>query len=104
SSRLEKFIQTLFDSKAEHKQLDNCGLTFRDLAKVKESFVQLLTGYYHSRIEYPNQKDPDKEDVKQVEDRQEKKSSQDKVQDKLEKNQDKKLESKKEEKKQVGSK
>ena len=57
--RLDKFIQGLFNAKVEHKQLDNCDLTFRDMSKIKEAFVQLLAGYYHNRIEYPNQKDPD---------------------------------------------
>lgn len=62
--RLDKFIQGLFNAKVEHKQLDNCGLTFRDMSKIKEAFVQLLAGYYHNRIEYPNQKDPDDESSK----------------------------------------
>lgn len=57
-TRLEKFIQTLINSKAEHGQLDNCDLTFRDISKIKEAFVQVLAGYYHSRIEYPDQADP----------------------------------------------
>ena len=59
--RLEKFIQTLIDGKLQKGLLDNCALTFADLAKVKASFVSVLAGYYHSRIEYPNQKDPDSE-------------------------------------------
>lgn len=59
--RLEKFIQTLIDSKLQNRLLDNCALTFADLAKIKASFVSILAGYYHSRIEYPNQKDPDSE-------------------------------------------
>lgn len=60
--RLEKFITTLVNAKVDHKQLDNCDLTFRDITKIKESFVQLLAGYYHSRIEYPDQeKDKEKE-------------------------------------------
>lgn len=58
-TRLEKFITTLINAKAEHNQLDNCELTFRDISKIKDSFVQMLAGYYHSRIEYPDQKDPD---------------------------------------------
>lgn len=58
-SRLEKFITTLVNGKIEHNQLDDCDLTFRDIAKIKDSFVQMLAGYYHSRIEYPDQKDPD---------------------------------------------
>ncbi len=57
--RLEKFIQTLFNSKIEHHQLDNCALTFKDMDTIKQTFVQILAGYYHSRIEYPDQKDPD---------------------------------------------
>lgn len=57
--RLEKFIQELFNAKLANGQLDCCTLTFRDLSKIKETFVQLLSGYYHNRIEYPNQKDPD---------------------------------------------
>jgi len=62
--RLDKFIQGLFNAKVEHKQLDNCDLTFRDMSRIKEAFVQLLAGYYHNRIEYPNQKDPDSETEK----------------------------------------
>jgi len=55
-TRLVKFITTLINAKVEHKQLDNCDLTFRDVSKIKEAFVQVLAGYYHSRIEYPDQK------------------------------------------------
>ena len=72
---MDKFIQTLFNAKVEHGQLDNCDLTFRDMAKIKGAFVQLLAGYYHNRIEYPNQKNPD-------EDRKESKASDKKSDDK----------------------
>ena len=79
-SRLDKFIQMLISSKLEHHQLDNCNLTFKELTTIRESFVTILAGYYHSRIEYPDQKDPDqkdsdsKEDVKPLEKEAEKKS------------------------------
>ncbi len=74
--RLDKFIWTLINSKIEHHQLDHCGLTFENLAQIHDSFVQLLAGYYHSRIEYPDQKDPDSKtnsEKKEVEIVQEKK-------------------------------
>ena len=61
SIRLEKFITVLINQKVENKQLDNCDLTFRDISKIKESFVRLLTGFYHNRIKYQNQQDPDKQ-------------------------------------------
>ena len=59
SPRLEKFITLLINQKVEHKQLDNCDLTFSDISKIKATFVNLLTGYYHNRIKYQNQQDPD---------------------------------------------
>ena len=45
--------------KYEHGQLDKANLTFRDLNVIEASFVTILAGYYHTRIEYPDQKDPD---------------------------------------------
>ena len=59
SQRLEKFISMLVSKKVEDGQLNNCDLTFNDIAKIKNSFVNLLTGYYHNRIKYQNQQDPD---------------------------------------------
>lgn len=56
--RLDKFIRTLINFKAEHHQLDKCELTYSDVTKIRAAFVKLLVGYYHTRIEYPDQKDP----------------------------------------------
>ncbi len=62
--RLDKFIKTLIDSKIQHGQLNNCNLTFRDVTKIRQAFVTLLVGYYHNRIEYPDQKNPDSDSEK----------------------------------------
>jgi len=35
-------------------QLDECELTFKDLNAIANSFVRILTGIFHSRIEYPD--------------------------------------------------
>jgi putative nucleotidyltransferase with HDIG domain len=53
--KMEKFIQELFVAKVEHGQLAEAELTFRDLETIKNAFVRVLAGYYHSRIEYPKQ-------------------------------------------------
>ncbi|MDR2102115.1 MAG: HDIG domain-containing protein [Treponema sp.] len=53
ASKIEKFIQSLFDAKVEHGQLAESELTFRDLETIKKAFVRVLAGHYHSRIEYP---------------------------------------------------
>ncbi len=57
--RLEKFIRQLVMKKYEDRQLDKSTLTFKDVDIIQSVFVNILAGYYHSRIEYPNQKDPD---------------------------------------------
>ncbi|MDR3301299.1 MAG: HDIG domain-containing protein [Spirochaetaceae bacterium] len=53
TSRLEKFIDELISKKVDAEQLADCELTFRELETIKKVFVRVLTGYYHSRIEYP---------------------------------------------------
>ena len=67
SPRLDKFITILINQKVDSKQLDNCELTFRDISRIKAAFVNLLTGYYHNRIKYQNQQDPDEAPAKKEE-------------------------------------
>jgi putative nucleotidyltransferase with HDIG domain len=56
-AKMEKFIRQLFQAKIDHGQLAECDLSFRDLETIKTAFVKVLTSHYHSRIEYPNEKD-----------------------------------------------
>ena len=56
--KIEKYIQELFARKEEYGQLAQSELTFRDLEVIKKAFVQVLAGYYHSRIEYPKVEEP----------------------------------------------
>lgn len=65
-SRLEKFIHTLVMAKYEHRQLDRSNLTFKDLNVIEAAFVTVLAASYHSRIEYPDQKDPDEDDAQKA--------------------------------------
>ncbi|MDR2305424.1 MAG: HDIG domain-containing protein [Treponema sp.] len=52
-SSMEKYIRELFNNKVEHGQLSRAELTFKDLETIKNAFVRVLAGHYHSRIEYP---------------------------------------------------
>lgn len=63
AQRIDKFISTLISAKYESGQLESADLTFRDLEKIKAAFVQVLTGFYHSRVQYPGQKDPDSKEA-----------------------------------------
>jgi putative nucleotidyltransferase with HDIG domain len=62
AGKIDKFIQQLFEAKIDHGQLSESELSFRELEIIKKAFVRVLAGYYHSRIEYPKQKE-DKEEA-----------------------------------------
>lgn len=49
---VQKMINTIFVD----AQLDECDLTLRDLHIIANSFVRILTGFFHQRIEYPEGK------------------------------------------------
>jgi membrane-associated HD superfamily phosphohydrolase len=57
AGKIDKFIQQLFEAKVDHGQLSESDLSFRELEIIKKAFVRVLAGYYHSRIEYPKQKE-----------------------------------------------
>jgi putative nucleotidyltransferase with HDIG domain len=52
---VETMMENIVRSRYEEGQLDNTDLTFGDLTKIKESFLSVLSGIYHKRIEYPRQ-------------------------------------------------
>lgn len=52
-TKIEKFVHELIVGKFEQGQLDQSELTFKDLELIKNAFVRVLAGHYHSRIEYP---------------------------------------------------
>jgi putative nucleotidyltransferase with HDIG domain len=54
--RIRTLIQKLADARMADGQFDECGLTFRDLDRVKREFAHVLTGLYHHRIDYPDPK------------------------------------------------
>ncbi|HPE89210.1 MAG TPA: HDIG domain-containing protein [Spirochaetales bacterium] len=55
--RLEQFVKELVMDRYENGQLSMSSLTFRDLELIKNSFVRVLSGHFHSRIEYPKTKE-----------------------------------------------
>ncbi|MGC8652423.1 MAG: HD family phosphohydrolase [Candidatus Kryptoniota bacterium] len=61
---VEAMINAIVKSRYDEGQLDNADLTFKDLTKIKESFLNVLSGIYHKRIEYPDQ-ERNQEELKQ---------------------------------------
>ncbi len=53
SSRLEEVVRNMINKNFIDGQLDECELTLKDLHTIAKSFVRILVGIYHQRIEYP---------------------------------------------------
>jgi putative nucleotidyltransferase with HDIG domain len=52
--RLRSAIRKVIETKFTAGQLEECNLTLKDLHKIEESFLKILLGVFHSRIEYPS--------------------------------------------------
>ena len=53
-ARIRGAVQKIINSIFVDAQLDECDLTLRDLHLIANSFVRILTGMFHHRIEYPS--------------------------------------------------
>ncbi len=51
--RLEGLTRKIIKERLHDGQLDECDLTFKDLNIIAATFIQVLGGIFHSRIEYP---------------------------------------------------
>jgi hypothetical protein len=52
-ARIRGAVQKIINAIFVDAQLDECDLTLRDLHIIANSFVRILTGFFHQRIEYP---------------------------------------------------
>jgi putative nucleotidyltransferase with HDIG domain len=52
-ARLEGLVSDLIDKRLRDGQFDECGLTLREIAEIRDSLIKSLIGIYHGRIKYP---------------------------------------------------
>jgi putative nucleotidyltransferase with HDIG domain len=64
AARIDEFVQEIIESKFREGQLNESTLTLRGLMKISITFRRYLTGVFHSRIEYPDDKDIEKKEEK----------------------------------------
>jgi membrane-associated HD superfamily phosphohydrolase len=50
---IRAMVTRIIDERIADGQFDECELTFRDLDRIKDAFVEQLLGMYHTRIAYP---------------------------------------------------
>ncbi len=54
---IRSMVTKLVDVRAQDGELDDSGLTIKDLTEIKRHFITILTGIYHKRIAYPGQEE-----------------------------------------------
>ncbi len=52
--KIEDMVRKVVQGKLNDNQLDECDITLKEIEKVIQAFINVLTGIYHDRIEYPN--------------------------------------------------
>ena len=52
--KIEGLVRKIIQDKLKDGQLDECDLTLKELNTIANSFLNVLTGIFHERIEYPN--------------------------------------------------
>ncbi len=57
-SRIKERVNSVIEQRFREGQLDSCELTFKDLRAIADSFIKILTGMFHVRLEYPDSDKP----------------------------------------------
>ncbi len=57
---IDELLDRIFQDRLEDHQLDDCPITFQEIAQIKKSFSFTLLNMLHSRVEYPRKEDLDK--------------------------------------------
>jgi putative nucleotidyltransferase with HDIG domain len=55
-ARIEGLVSELVEKRLDDGQFDECGLTLREIAEIRESLIKSLIGIYHGRVKYPEQR------------------------------------------------
>jgi cyclic-di-AMP phosphodiesterase PgpH len=55
-ARIDGLVNELIQKRLDDGQFDECGLTLREIAEIRESLIKSLIGIYHGRVKYPEQR------------------------------------------------
>ncbi|QNU65666.1 HDIG domain-containing protein [Ruminiclostridium herbifermentans] len=61
--KIEALIRKIIKDKLDDGQLNKCQLTLADLDTIANSFIKVLSGYFHAREQYPDVKNLVKKDI-----------------------------------------
>lgn len=52
--KIEMLVSKIIQQKLQDRQLEECNLTIMDLENIKKTFIKIILGIFHERIEYPD--------------------------------------------------
>ena len=55
-ARIDSLVNELMRKRLDDGQFDECGLTLREIAEIRETLIKSLIGIYHGRVKYPEQR------------------------------------------------
>lgn len=58
---IKELVKKIIEGKLNEEQLQDCDLTFKDLETIRATFINILMGIFHERIEYPEIKEEEME-------------------------------------------
>ncbi len=56
-ARIRNLVQNIINDRFQSGEFEECPLTLKDLANIRESFVQILIGVFHHRVAYPKKEE-----------------------------------------------
>ncbi|MGB2599075.1 MAG: HD family phosphohydrolase, partial [Candidatus Omnitrophota bacterium] len=56
-SSVRNLVKKVINNKFVDEQMDECDLTLQDIHKIAESFVRVLMGIFHTRLDYPEEEE-----------------------------------------------
>ncbi len=54
ATRIKTLVKEIIQKNLQNGQLEECDLTLKDLDKIGDNFARILTGMFHTRVEYPD--------------------------------------------------
>lgn len=55
ASRIREMVRNIINTKMAEGELEESGLTLREVAAIREAFIPVLMGIHHQRVSYPGQ-------------------------------------------------
>jgi hypothetical protein len=64
--KIEAMVRQIIQTRIADGQFEECELSTRDIARIRETLIDSLTASFHTRVQYPWQKDAEENSKKKV--------------------------------------